>query len=90
VKNAAQVPERANLLNPKARAAIGAHACPKGVYAEKGFGLQHMHFGLFVAGNRSKGWWTWTGSNRRPLPFHVRNINDLQASQQKTKDLAER
>src|SRR4051794_22637488 len=35
-------------------------------------------------------WWTWTGSNRRPLPCHVRNINDLQASRRKTKDLAER
>jgi hypothetical protein len=24
-------------------------------------------------------WWTWSGSNRRPLPCHLRNINHLQA-----------
>jgi hypothetical protein len=23
-------------------------------------------------------WWTWSGSNRRPLPCHLRNINHMQ------------
>ncbi len=41
-----------------------------------GFGPQ----GLF--------WWTWTGSNRRPLPCHLRYINHLQPVSPKTKDLA--
>src|SRR5271168_5381167 len=36
-----------------------------------------------------KFWWTWTGSNRRPLPCHLRNINDLQTSPLKTRDLPE-
>src|ERR1035437_1745186 len=33
-------------------------------------------------------WWTWTGSNRRPLPCHLRNISHLQTVWRKTKDLA--
>src|ERR1035437_4480522 len=33
-------------------------------------------------------WWTWTGSNRRPLPCHLRNINHLQGFPPETKDLA--
>src|ERR1035437_5217241 len=33
-------------------------------------------------------WWTWTGSNRRPLPCHLRNINHLQRFPPETKDLA--
>ena len=32
-------------------------------------------------------WWTWSGSNRRPLPCHLRNINHLQTLPAKTKDL---
>jgi hypothetical protein len=35
-------------------------------------------------------WWTWTGSNRRPLPCHLRNINHLQAGTPETQDLAKR
>ncbi len=42
------------------------------------------------AGTKYVSWWTWTGSNRRPLPCHLRNINHLQASLAKTKDLAAR
>src|ERR1035437_854880 len=33
-------------------------------------------------------WWTWTGSNRRPLPCHLRNINHLRTLPPETKDLA--
>src|ERR1035441_6367296 len=33
-------------------------------------------------------WWSWSGSNRRPLPCHLRNINHLQAFPPETKDLA--
>src|ERR1700683_5432886 len=33
-------------------------------------------------------WWTWSGSNRRPLPCHGRNINGLQTAWRKTKDVA--
>src|ERR1035437_7009878 len=33
-------------------------------------------------------WWTWTGSNRRPLPCHLRNINHLRTLSPETKDLA--
>src|ERR1035438_3626595 len=33
-------------------------------------------------------WWTWSGSNRRPLPCHLRNINHLRAFPPETKDLA--
>ena len=32
-------------------------------------------------------WWTWSGSNRRPLPCHLRNINHLQAIPPETKNL---
>ena len=32
-------------------------------------------------------WWTWTGSNRRPLPCHLRNINHLRTLSLETKDL---
>src|ERR1039458_2509073 len=35
-----------------------------------------------------KFWWTWSGSNRRPLPCHLRNINHLQTLPPETKDLA--
>ena len=35
-----------------------------------------------------KFWWTWTGSNRRPLPCHLRNINQLRGFLPETKDLA--
>src|ERR1039457_3543684 len=35
-----------------------------------------------------KDWWTWTGSNRRPLPCHLRNINHLQPFPPETKHLA--
>jgi hypothetical protein len=34
-------------------------------------------------------WWTWSGSNRRPLPCHLRNINHLQAGTPETQDLAQ-
>src|ERR1017187_9468958 len=33
-------------------------------------------------------WWTWSGSNRRPLPCHLRIIKHLQAFSPETKDLA--
>jgi hypothetical protein len=32
-----------------------------------------------------KSWWTWTGSNRRPLPCRLRNINHFQTLLAKTK-----
>jgi hypothetical protein len=37
---------------------------------------------------KDKLWWTWTGSNRRPLPCHLRKYNEIRESARKTKDLA--
>ena len=34
-------------------------------------------------------WWTWSGSNRRPLSGHLKNINRLQPFLPETTDLAE-
>src|ERR1017187_1069418 len=33
-------------------------------------------------------WWTWSGSNRRPLPCHLRNISHLRTVPPETEDLA--
>ena len=72
---------------------IEIHPVPMAAHVSSGVwppvGLQRMHSGLAGGLQVFKGfWWTWSGSNRRPLPCHLRNINRLRTLPPETKDLA--